>query len=90
MSKIKNAILPAHPSPIIPDQFGNAICHLGLSKMEYAVIQIAAAKSVHAVANGLTPDQIVDEAMEIASIITERFDLVALDNKSNERTIING
>lgn len=60
----KNKFNTSFPTVPVPDQFGNVFMHLGFSKLEYATLQIAAARC-----NGLK-GQVISESI-LSTIVSE-------------------
>lgn len=68
----KNNHTPALPTFPVQDNLGQVIVNFGLTKLEYATIQIAAGLAVHAVK--LEPETIAQEALQIAEVALKLCD----------------
>jgi hypothetical protein len=86
-NKVNNINSPAMPTMPIQDKLGQIIMAVGLSKFEYAVIQIAASMAGNLDEN-ILPETIAQISMERARAIFEEMEQQEQENNIVKSSII--
>jgi len=86
-NKVNNINSPAMPTMPIQDKLGQIIMAVGLSKFEYAVIQIAASMASNLDEN-ILPETIAQISMERARAIFEEMEQQEQENNIVQSSII--